>query len=109
MARFSHLLTDDVTYQPPAGRAGHDRTFGAQVTIKARFEDGRSFDTGTDRNERDGAAMLVTDAEIPLDSRVWPPNTDTTDTSLSRRASRVRNAAFPGTTEKLFETELVST
>ncbi len=109
MARFSSRFTDDIPFKPPAGRVGRNRTFGALQTVKGRFEEGSSFDTGTDRNEREGTAVTSTDIEIPLDSRVWKPGTDTTKDSLSRRASRKRSAAIPGTTEELFETELVST
>jgi hypothetical protein len=93
---IGHLLTQVVTYAPISGRTGGGQpTFGAQVSIKARWEAKSTKVVGPDGTERVGSHVCVSEIELPANARVWGPDDNPAVANEGRVIIGQRKAATP--------------
>jgi len=101
------MLDATVTFSPPASvSAAGDPTFGAQTTARARVEYGTKFIYGRDNTELQCEAVIASDVEIPMGSRIWLPGTNPSDNNAAKRPLTVKRASSPGGTLTVYETYL---
>ena len=105
---IGHLLTDTVTYAAPDGTTtdGGQPNYSAQAEVAARVEAKSTKVSGPDGVERVGSTVVVSEAEIPVGSRLWLPGDDTTKTNEGRRVIGRRCASPPGGAWTIYEAVL---
>jgi hypothetical protein len=96
MGQAGHLMTQDVTYAVKSGRSSSgDPSYGAQSTVKARWEKKAKLVISADGNEEAAEGRLVSETEIPLLSRVWLPGDNTSEINESKKPINVGKAQTP--------------
>ncbi len=96
MGRAAHLMTDTVTVASvTAIDAGATKTYGAQVEIAARVEPMAGTVQDAAGVAREAKTYIVSESEIMLSDRVWPPGADTADANEAERVITVASASTP--------------
>lgn len=104
MGRFTHLLTDTVTYASPSTvSAMGDVTYGTQATAAARVEyDYRIVDAG-DGKKLELTHTIVTETAIPKGARVWLPGDSIGSTAAAKIVVFQSLASVPDGSDTLYE------
>jgi len=89
-------MVDTVTLASVTGiDSAMAKTYGAQTEIDARVE--KAVGTVQDPTgvEREAKTYIVSESEIKLSDRVWPPGADTAEVNEAERVIAVAEASTP--------------
>lgn len=103
MSRWSHLLTDTITFAAQSGRSGWNATVGSQATAPARVELVNETVRGVDDEEVIITHRIATQAPLAVGTRVWVPGASTASTAESVQVKTRDIASPPGDTQTLYE------
>lgn len=102
---FTHLLTDTVTIAEVASRSNSgDPTFAAQTTRAARVELSDKTFRDNKGEEQQASHVVVTEAAISRNARVWLPGADTANANAGRQVIASKSASRPDRSLTLVET-----
>jgi hypothetical protein len=104
---FAHLLTDTVTVAAPNGvSSSGDPAFAAATTVKARVERGSKTVYGPSGTQLQSEAVIYTETEIALGSRVWLPGDNIGSAAAAKRPLIIGKVSAPGGGLTLCKTHL---
>jgi len=93
---LTHLLTQEVTVKTESGRSLSGAiSFSSPEIKKARIERKAKLVLDANGGQRQTSHVIVTETQIPMESRVWLPGDDTAVSNDARTVVMLEEAETP--------------